>query len=80
LSLIPQLFLRNDTMLFKVATEGPIGISKPLMSIWRVLGFRGVEDLRIVIPMVGSVLLYLAGLGFMAGILVRRAISLKVRG
>jgi hypothetical protein len=40
---------------------------------------EAAEDLRIVIPMVGSVLLYLAGLGFMAGILVRRAISLKVR-
>ena len=69
---VPQLFLRNDLTVFRLANRAWLAIASPVLSVWGTSGFRGAEDLGVLIPMIGSVLVYLAGLGFIAGMLVHR--------
>lgn len=75
LLLVPQLLLHNDVALFKVASWIWIAIASPVLVVWDKLGFRGAEDLSVVIPMIGSVFVYLAGIGFIAGLLVDRILG-----
>lgn len=75
LLLVPQLFLHNDAALFKVANRIWMAVASPVLSVWEKFGFRGVEDLRLLIPMIGSVLVYLAGIGFIAGLIVDRILG-----
>jgi hypothetical protein len=75
LLLVPQLLLHNDAAPFRVANKSWIAIASPVLAVWEKFGFRGVEDLRVVIPMIGSVLVYLAGLGFITGLLVHRMLG-----
>ena len=75
LLLAPQLFLHNDAAVSKLASRGWLAIASPVLAIWERFGFSGVEDLRVVIPMIGSVLVYLAGVGFITGMLVHRILG-----
>jgi hypothetical protein len=67
-----QEILRFDSPLHKPANGLWLGIASPVLWIWGTLGVRGAEDLRVVILMLASVLLYLASLGFLAGALLSR--------
>lgn len=60
----------------KAANHVWLVIARPVLWAWESVGVRGAEDLRLVIPMAVSVLLYLAGLGFIGGVVLRRATRL----
>ena len=52
-------------------------LASPILRTWEVFGVRGAEDLRLVIPMVLSVLLFLGGLGFLVGVFLRKTTCSK---
>ena len=63
---------RFGSPLQKLANHVWLVIASPVLWMWETLGVRGAEDLRILIPMLVSVFLFLASLGFIGGVILRK--------
>ena len=66
---------RFGSPLQKTANRVWLVIASPVLWGWEKLGVRGAEDLRLVIPMLLTVFIYLAVLGFFGGLLLRKTVG-----
>ena len=71
--IVVQEAARFGSPLQQTANHAWLVVARPVLWVWETLGVRGAEDLHLVVPMLVSVLLYLAASGFIGGVILRRA-------
>jgi hypothetical protein len=73
--LLGIMFISPDSSFGGFVTSAVFFIASPVGYIWKAVGVTGDAGIGLIIPIIISVFLYLAGLGFVVGILSHRIIG-----